>query len=371
MKNMTWGALFVLTVLVLGYGGGAAGRGGTMQELPLAAQTGWQSAASMSEARGAHVAAMLQDGRVLVTGGRGSGGSLASTEIYDPATDIWAPAAPMHTSREFADAVLLNDGRMLVFGGTTSGPAAEIYDPATDTWFPTGSISACCPGSFAGRLGDGTVLTIAFGFNLTDPPTTELITERYDPSTDTWIRLPSPPMTYFDRAVVLADGRALAIGSRREGSAAAGEVAAIFDPTASVWSPASPIGDGVWWLVTLADGRVLAIVRSTETLGVSALYDPATGQWTPSGEVGDPPIYTRALRLGDDRVLAAGSIASDGSTRLFDPATDMWSPGPVFVGRRNNFSMTLLPNGDVLVAGGADPGGGGILATVERWNPAR
>src|SRR5438034_1381370 len=99
-----------------------------------AAVLGWTPSGSMATARELHTATRLPDGRVLVAGGYGGGGSyLASAEIYDPASGTWATTGSMGHKRGSHTATLLPDGRVLVAGGY--GPlvlaSAEIYDPAS------------------------------------------------------------------------------------------------------------------------------------------------------------------------------------------------------------------------------------------------
>src|SRR5262245_16748519 len=45
---------------------------------------------SLSTARTAYTATLLQNGKVLVAGGQDAGGVLASAELYDPATGSWS-----------------------------------------------------------------------------------------------------------------------------------------------------------------------------------------------------------------------------------------------------------------------------------------
>lgn len=81
----------------------------------------------MSAPRALHTATLLLDGSVLVTGGetwvigaeRGwFGGSLATSERFDPATGEFLPDAGMSVARVGHTATLLHDGRVLVAGGT-------------------------------------------------------------------------------------------------------------------------------------------------------------------------------------------------------------------------------------------------------------
>src|SRR5919202_951469 len=109
----------------------------------------WTQAAPMQTPRAFHTATPLRDGRVLVAGGDIVGGRVPETpstaEIFDPATGAWTPVAPRVVARVGHAAALLPDGRVLVSGG--GGPAgdgrwefatatAELFDPGTGRWAP-------------------------------------------------------------------------------------------------------------------------------------------------------------------------------------------------------------------------------------------
>ena len=77
---------------------------------------------------GALVAA-LDDGRVLVAGGRGayqtSAPNSATAELYDPATDSWSALPPMPEPRAVGAAVVLADGSVLLVGGYDERPSPD------------------------------------------------------------------------------------------------------------------------------------------------------------------------------------------------------------------------------------------------------
>lgn len=107
-----------------------------------AASVEWIPAAPLSRPRAWHKAALLEDGRVLVAGGRDTNPGammppLSSAELFDPVTKHWTPAARMRDARWQFDMARLPDGRVIVAGGSSaSGPlrSVEIYDPAADVW---------------------------------------------------------------------------------------------------------------------------------------------------------------------------------------------------------------------------------------------
>ena len=84
--------------------------------------------------RTGHAATALADGRVLITGGRDSAGTIVATaEVFDPANQTSTAIGMLNTARIDHTATLLADGRVLIAGGTSVSGAltsAEIFDPA-------------------------------------------------------------------------------------------------------------------------------------------------------------------------------------------------------------------------------------------------
>jgi len=78
---------------------------------------------------------MLQDGRVLITGGFDGPPStrVKSAEIYDPATGSFATTGSMNLARWLHTTTLLPNGTVLVVGGGSL--FAEIYDLSKGSFF--------------------------------------------------------------------------------------------------------------------------------------------------------------------------------------------------------------------------------------------
>lgn len=277
-------------------------------------------APAMSVARMAHRATPLLDGRVLVTGGFADPAAAArSAEAFDVRTGRFTALPPMHTTRYSHTATVLANGQVLVVGGyTTNGTtrSAELFDPRTSRFTPTGSLVSARADHIAVPLADGRVL-IAGGLG---PDWTFLASaELYDPRTGTFTRtgdLTVPRESHV--GVRLDDGRVFVVGGHR--------------------------------------GR-----REQVQLYTSAeMYDPRTGTFQAVGDMQVRRHKHDAILLRDGRVLiSGGSDERDDqgaytSTELYDPRTNRFTMGPSLQRTRYKHAgtSTLLPNGNVLMAGG-------------------
>ncbi len=107
-------------------------------------------------------AAVLPDGKVLLTGGNTDTGNVASAELFDPATNTFSPVESMSSERDGHTANLLPNGAVLIAGGATNSllviSSAELYDPAVSRFSSTGSMISPRLAHTAVVLGNGQVL---------------------------------------------------------------------------------------------------------------------------------------------------------------------------------------------------------------------
>jgi len=133
----------------------------------------------------------------------------------------------------------------------------------------------------------------------------------------------------------------------------------------------------------LNNGRVL-IVGGNNGLSAAELYDPSSSLFTPTGQTIQPHGFVpTATLLKDGRVLVIGGLATTGAAssiaaenvnagaETYDPNTGTLAEAGTMITNRNNQTATLLPDGRVLVAGGAQGVENAIIFdTAEIYNPS-
>ncbi|MFY2562851.1 kelch repeat-containing protein [Corallococcus terminator] len=314
----------------------------------------WAPAGNLAQGRASRASLLLPTGQVLVAGGRGAGGPLATAERYTRASNTWAPAAPLATARERATMSLLQSGRVLVVGGANGGGAlasAEQYDATANTWTSAGSMATARDGHTATVLGSGQVFVVGGAGSAS--------AERYDPATNAWSAAASAATPRSGHAsVLLNDGRVLVAGGQNAGALLAS--AELYDPTTNTWAPAASLAQGreSFTLTLLSSGRVLASAGSTlaAELASAELYDPVSNTWTPAGSLTGPRAFHSAALLPSGRVLVAGGQGPGGAVlttaELYDGTTNTWKPATNLGGPRARFAAVVLPTSEVLVLGG-------------------
>jgi hypothetical protein len=346
----------------------------------------WSVTGSMGIARGGFSTTLLPDGKVLVVGGDAlvEGVDTASAELYDPASGTWTAAGSMATPRSGHTATLLPDGKVLVAGGGRQAtnftylPSAELYDPASGTWTAAGSMATPRTGHTATLLRDGKVLVVGGETESSDfPGNPEGVAsaELYDAVTGTWTPTASMPTQRFGHtATLLRNGEVLVAGGACCGASPEPVISAeLYDPTTGSWHATASTAQSHMYLpaTLLSDGRVLVLGASTE------LFDPNTGSWTTTGTMMTTGLGCSATLLPDGKVLVAGGVdrhLNDGwgglltSAELYDPGTGLWTATASMVYPRCG-TGTLLRDGRVLVAGGAEPAAGGEGMSAELYDP--
>jgi N-acetylneuraminic acid mutarotase len=114
----------------------------------------------------------------------------------------------------------------------------------------------------------------------------------------------------------------------------------------------------------LPDGKVLAVGGSTghfgkyKALASAEIFDPKTERWTSTAALAEARTQFTMTLLADGRVLVAGGARPYSSAlataEVYDSTSGTWSAAGSLKTPRWNHRALLLPNGDVLVVGGCD-----------------
>jgi cysteine-rich repeat protein len=329
-----------------------------------APQSGWILTGSMAQPRLSHSATLLDDGRVLVTGGFN-----VSSELYDPATKTFSLTGRNLGTHRGHTATRLKNGQVLIAGGTasTTRPSAELYLPEPGTWQATGRLNTPRFNHAAVLLPDGRVL-VAGGFDKESSGTPQTSAELYDPATGVWSTTGGleqargfHTMTLLSNGKVLVTGGSLQPDHNAESDTLIAS-AELYDPKTGTWTSAGHMSTGRAWhsATQLPDGKVLVVGGAGINVALSTsteLYDPATGSWTLTGAMKSPRRWHTATLLDNGDVLVSGGYHQHTgiqyASERYNPATGAWSVTATMHVDRYRHTATRLPNGTVLAVGGA------------------
>lgn len=332
-----------------------------------------------------HTASLLNDGSILIVGGRGILEAVHQQAIrYRPASDMYEVDGALNTKRLAHVAFTLGNGKVVVAGGidTSVGgsdfdPAiisSEIYDPATKKFTAGPDMKFPRRNHVATQLKDSRVLITGGiqlrgnGFGAT------LNTEIYDPATSQFTA--GKTMTdgrWLHTATLLTDGRVLIVGGRNNNCTSncpifALDSAEIFDPATGNFTQTGFLNYSRYnhTATLLSDGRVLILGgETTEDLGTgndqvpwAEVYDPATGRFTTWTSLVVPRSSHAVTLLNNGKLWLTGGYRSSGlatdRTEFFDPETGVSVEGPALSDYHIRHTATRLANGEVVIFAGSN-----------------
>ena len=363
---------------------------------PVFAQTSgtWTTTGSMHNARTDHTATLLQNGQVLVVGGF-TGSVLASTELYDSTRGKWTASGSLSTGRAGGTATLLPNGQVLVAGGLgatfNSLSSAELYDPATGKWTVTGSMNTSRDGHTATLLPNGQVLVAGGNAIVNNSLVIFSSAELYNPSNGTWTKTSRMSAAReIHTATLVPNGQVLVAGGYGPTGTFNGSLssAELYNPSTGKWIATGSLNTARYGhtAVLLANGEALVLdgvdvsPGGTFPLSSTEQYDSATGKWTVNGKTFQSGFSGFIVTLlGTGKVLIAGGITGvypneriTAAAELYDPSTGTSASTGGMNTAREGHKAILLPNGQVLVAGGQSTSSNGkttAVASAELYTP--
>ncbi len=319
--------------------------------------------------QGCQNGSLLEDGRIIMMGGQtpADPGSFTNAipwvKTWAPVSQTWQLLADMRhkVGRWYPGLSRLADGSFLVMGGGTCCAAVrtdtcERFDLSTQTWNYTGSMVNPTEFPPSALLYTGEVLSTWWPPQLYNPTTEQWrITGNFNQPNRFW------PGHSDHSLVVLADGRALAIGvvSGPDNNTVMGEA---YDPTTEAWSLTSNPGLVRYQteVVQLPDGRIFVGGGETEVdpppvpniLGIVKwcdIYDPDTDSWRRVADMNwHREYHAMTLLVPDGRVVTTGGTRIKFQVGPLSADIEAYSPPYLFRGVRpgiTTISATDLPRG--------------------------
>jgi len=168
-------------------------------------------------------------------------------------------------------------------------------------------------------------------------------------------------------ATILTNGKVLAAGGTNNGVALTS--AELYNPTAGTWASTGSmnVARTLARAVVLSNGSVLVVGGCVNdclsaTTNSAELYNPTAGTFTATGSMVQARAEFGVTLLANGQVLVAGGCtaydvngcaSTTNKAEIYNPATGTWKATGALRGARHAMTATLLPSGKVLVAGGA------------------
>jgi len=354
---------------------------------PLLIDPTWFGIQGMNNARVQATLTVLPSGQVLVAGGYSGAAALNTAELYDPNAGTWTLINTMNSARYAHTATLLLNGQVLVVGGNSGTPAApnaianaELYNPVTGNWTPTTALTAAAMQHTATLLPSGNVLVVGGNSGAAALATGYV----YNPNTTLWTAVGNnlPVGVYNHAATVIATNQVLISGGQNTAGTSQTQ-SEIYDPVANTFAATTGAMNAAranHVLVRYSTGTVLAAGGFAGGLAVATAenFNAATGKWTVTGNMVHARGQASAALLPSGQIAVAGGYGGGAAlltAELYTPSVGTWgATATSLMIARESAAGALLPSAKFMVAGGSaaavnssvdilDLGGGAYVAT--------
>lgn len=332
---------------------------------PALVDPAWvQTAKNLVAARSGHTASYLlaqtYGNMVLIAGGTNGTSALASAEVWNPANDTSSPIVAMATPR------LRHAGGWRAATGGLNAVSQELasieYLKSDGTAWITSPVNMSAPRAYHAMAG----FTSTGDFLIVGGATADRWGLPGGVSTITPADPPSEYKQYHD-GIAISSFEVWMVGGYRYSSGNIYETSIdVYDQTGKrTGTKQMPHGHAEGAVAVLSGGTARVLVHGGNSAAPMWVDYYEAGAWTSIGH-GYARDH-RAVALPDGTALVIGhNLASE----RFDPLTKALSFAGNNVTARQNHTVTLLPDGRVLVTGGHQPGAAPVYNSVELWAAA-
>ena len=334
---------------------------------------GSASSTSLNTGRAKHASILLNNGKVLITGGCSvltSNSTLSSCEIYDPVTGLFTPTGPMNTPRMSHKLALLPNGDVLAVGGCSlyqsivgyyvydvnALASCEIYSVSSGTWSTCGSMTNARVLHALESLKDGSVIVVGGVSNTSKLSTSEI----FNPLLGTWSAGPSLPYGLSESASLVAtDGTLWLMGGRSNTNDGIGVLA--YNGSGFIQKTNYPGfmpgtgGKSGGSIIQFGDKIVFVGGHDNgwnETCSDIGLYSISGNSWTYDNSY---PTMVADVWSHSQSSKSSSEILIPGPTGLVNSyGNNTFLQLPSVAKTSSNSTATYLGNGYALVCGGAD-----------------
>lgn len=320
-----------------------------------------------------HKTFLLKDGRVLILG---NNLRLNTSEIYDPKTNKFTILKKFNENRPAYNAIMLDDGRILITGGYSEKSTPQktlllksslIYDSIKDEIINEGEMHFVRADHSNANLNNGKILIFGGYSGKTGKDAYVSKAELYNPKSNEFILLKSSPNFVYGKVAntsVLSDGRLFIINYLNKNNKAE-----IFDPKTNKFSvlniPLTNDSDEFYYylykIVPLKNDRIVLFENDKDDFNNIKILDLKTNKLTNVGHMNlkDRGGYEVTLLKDENILITGGGVGRASfskrvnSAEIFDTKKLKFYNVPKMKYNTNSSSTILLNDDRVLINGGS------------------